>query len=951
MAQGEREQLGLLIKARREGLGLTQVELAERAGLSVETIRNYERGKGPQSSYWHTIRKLTAALELTPARAEYEQFVRLARPQNGERNHSKDRRAWLIDRVRTIWVAGVLDQRLEGLEFINLGMTPMSDAGGQPSSALVSALGAPSVHGPAGPSILEVFDALADALLIAGKAGSGKTVMLLALAKVLLGRAKSDRESPIPVVLPLASWASAQLPLDQWLADELGRLYLVPRELAQQLIDEEGLVLLLDGLDEVRPEQRDACIMAINTFRQTNRSRLVVTCRTSAYQALPTKPDVDGALELQPLSDTQVQAVLTRAGSRLAAVRDALQSENTESSQTPSPATPGGKLRELATSPLMLSIIVLLYSGVDPDELPAYRSLEAQRRNLLDAYLSQMLGRPDYPSYSAHQTRAVLQWLAQQLQCNGQTLFFLDRLQPNWLPLETAQRAYYLVDRLGGGLLAGLILCLGYAAVVVAYGASQQLGATYWAGLLPDLLLMLLVGGMLGGLFGGHPDRQPEDTSVFWSQVRERVIGWMSGGLLLGAVFLAVTADIPSAIMCSLIGALGGLLMGRPTLGMRSVVLVDERQWSWERTVRQLPAYLSAGVVVGLLVGFFVGQVDGLLGQLLPPLTASVVAGILTGMLASAIFGVTYRDDEEQVMPNQGIWRSGRNALRSSLEGALGGALFGALVMAGPVSWVITALIGGLLGALACGGTTVISHVALRLVIWQFTPFPLRGMRFLEHAVERGVLQRVGGGYQFLHPLLRDHLAWEATTAAAPVYGLGMRMKGGPHRARLSRGSRLAAVSFILVALGLGALVIPRGQSETRVLAQPDLIIDTTQPGYAGMATSRSDVSSGDTVTVLASGTMAIGPWSRHVGPAGVDRGGLGFPLGNVFKRQRDFPTGALLCRVAGEESWRLCGEYAQFVSATRGPLEFLVNDIAIQLHEGSFMVAIRTEASQAQMP
>jgi len=954
MSQTEHRTIGELIRARREKLGLTQAALAERAGLSVDSIGDYERGTGAKSFYWDTIKKLAAALELAPGTAEYEEFVRLAREQTVERGRGKDRRAWLIGQVRAFWVDGVLEQRLRGLEYINLRMVVVPDPAGGSSAALDTALSNPSVHGPSGPSIFEVFDALQGTLLIVGNAGSGKTVMLLAITKALLNRTRGNSEARIPIFVPLGSWADAQPSLARWLEDELARIYLVSRELCQQLLDDVGIVLLLDGLDEVRPEHRDSCIAAINTFRRKYPCRLVISCRTNAYKMLPGKLDVDGALELQPLSDAQVDAALYRAEKRVATVRKMLQEEDAELVQAQDVAQPGGKLRELAASPLMLSIIVQLYDGVTRDEFPSYRSLKSQRSHLLDAYLARMLGRQDYSSYSAYHTRhtrAALSWLAQQLQRTGQTLFFLDQIQPAWLASQSAQRAYYLMDRLCGALIGGLILSLGFAGVVTAYGLIRQLGATYWSGLLPDLLLMLSIGAMLGGLFGGHPERHSAGVPVFWTQVRDRVIGWVSGGLLLGTVVFVITASIPSALVCSLMGALAGLLMGRPTLRGRLVVLVEERRWSWERTLRLLPAYLSAGIVVGLLIGLLVGQVDGLLGQLLPPLTASIVAGLLTGLLASAIFGVTYRDDEEKAVPNQGIWRSGRNAIRSGLEGALGGALFGALVMAGPVSWIITALIVGLIGALACGGITVISHLALRLVIWQHTPFPLRSVRFLEHAVERGVLQRVGGGYQFLHPLLREHLARESDGAALQEGTIGSRLGGGRGQTWSSSWRTFAGFTLILVAVWVGALLITRGQPVTNVLAQPHLIIDAAAPGYVGVEVANDGVRPGDTVTVIASGVMAIGPWSRNVGPAGIDRGGLGFPLGDVFKRERDFPTGALLCRVVGEQAWRLCGVRVQFVSTTQGTLEFLVNDVATQRHEGRYLIAITVQSPQVQVP
>jgi transcriptional regulator with XRE-family HTH domain len=56
---------GEWLRQQREGAGLTQEELAERAGLSVRTIRNLESGSGqPQL---RSVRSLTAALGIPEA--------------------------------------------------------------------------------------------------------------------------------------------------------------------------------------------------------------------------------------------------------------------------------------------------------------------------------------------------------------------------------------------------------------------------------------------------------------------------------------------------------------------------------------------------------------------------------------------------------------------------------------------------------------------------------------------------------------------------------------------------------------------------------------------------------------------------------------------------------------------------------------------------------------------
>ena len=124
---------------------------------------------------------------------------------------------------------------------------------------------------PAGTSMLEIFQeiGMGRSLLILGAPGSGKTTMLLELTRQLIERAREDVTEPIPVVFNLSSWTN-QLTLSDWLARELNMIYAVPKKVASVWVNENKILLLLDGLDEVRRESRDKCVDAINKFRKEN---------------------------------------------------------------------------------------------------------------------------------------------------------------------------------------------------------------------------------------------------------------------------------------------------------------------------------------------------------------------------------------------------------------------------------------------------------------------------------------------------------------------------------------------------------------------------------------------------------------------------------------------------------------------------------------------------------
>jgi predicted NACHT family NTPase len=206
----------------------------------------------------------------------------------------------LLKRLRETWISGVLEKSLYHEARLELVLKEVKD---QRQETL-----------PPGTQVIQKFDELGQGgtMLILGEPGSGKTTTLLELAQDLLERAEQDADAPLPVVLHLAAWKRSDRKksgwsrfgesrpepqkFKDWVLEELKnsrvmegltgeyRDYRVPGAVAQSWIDEQRLVLLLDGLDEVVPEQREGCVAAINEFRQAySLVEMVVCCRRTDY--------------------------------------------------------------------------------------------------------------------------------------------------------------------------------------------------------------------------------------------------------------------------------------------------------------------------------------------------------------------------------------------------------------------------------------------------------------------------------------------------------------------------------------------------------------------------------------------------------------------------------------------------------------------------------------------
>ena len=349
----------------------------------------------------------------------------------------------LLNKVKQYWIKGVLEKSLYSKGLIDLGLEERLDAVKRPSSIVQEIPNKSGQTLPEGKSVSDVFNQMGTGrtLLILGEPGAGKTITLLKLAQELIARTEKDFSQPIPVVLNLSSWGNKQQTIADWLIEELNSTYQISKALGKVWIEDQQILLLLDGLDEVKIERRETCIRAINEFMQEHGLiEIVVTSRIRDYEALSTRLQLQGAICLQSLTFQQVNQYLDRAGEQLEAVKTLLQEDTT--------------LQELAKSPLTLSVMTLAYKGKKLQDLPNTGSKEERRKHLFDAYIERMFKRRKYePRYSEVQAMRWLIWLAQQMFHKSQTVFLLERIQPTWLSNRVQKILYQFVNWLVGVII------------------------------------------------------------------------------------------------------------------------------------------------------------------------------------------------------------------------------------------------------------------------------------------------------------------------------------------------------------------------------------------------------------------------------------------------------------------------------------------------------------------
>jgi len=479
--------------------------------------------------------------------------------------------------------------------------------------------------------IVEVFDKsdIQGKLLILGEPGSGKTTELLHLAKDLVKRALKNDSLPIPLILELSAWDENK-PFERWIAEMVKQRHGIPKSITQQWLQQDDILPLLDGLDELGLVNQKKCIQAINGFlAERSRYGLIVCCRREEYEAGQVMLDrLNGAVYLEPLRPDQIQTFFQQLNrSRLWA---ALQNTQT--------------LLDLARLPLFLSMLVVAYRG-EPITSEA---------ELFDAFITQKLKEGNsgiYPPNKRpghHQTLIYLMWLAQQLEHVSETEFLIEGLQPSLLDEDKGEISLYvlvvvLIDLLILGLVVGLTFWLrGWINSKLGEGSNDSL----LLGL--SLGLSFVVNGLALGVIA---------LSSWWRsglsaplQINEKVdfsfyLGLRKGlktaivfGVLMGTVIgigfgialgrdAGITFGWTTGVMNGLIfGLIKGLIVGLRTEA------TDEKK-NPNQGVRKLSRNsLMGGIIIGFIFGVLFGSLGGK--------TIGITAGMIFGIIATVSLGL-----------------------------------------------------------------------------------------------------------------------------------------------------------------------------------------------------------------------------------------------------------------------------------------------------------------------
>jgi len=466
----------------------------------------------------------------------------------------------LLERVRRLWVEPVRGRALVATGELPLRTVAVPELGGGPAA---------DVGDGGAESLADALHALVLGVVLVGEPGAGKTVRLLGVADALFRRARENVDPTLPVVLNLSGYPGFDGTFAEWLVHELVAKYALPRDQAERWLGEGRLALLLDGLDEVSPEQRGRCAAAIDALRAARPTPYLVTCREENYRALSPRLSADLVVRLCPLAPETLDAALQGPGAPagVAALANA------------DPAL-AAQLR----NPLLLSLSARL---ADRLEGPP----EGLRERLYALTLAHALDRPPpLPPVDRGRAEAGLRWLAAAMERAGRTDLWLEELQAAWLP-SRGQR----VAAVGLGVAAAYGL-----SIIVNLAASRVAQLPAASGLFFGILAVTAAFVIQGG-FQVVP---MEAMRWSWPRVRTWIprnlaLGVVTGGLhgLIGDLW----ADLLLGVATGLLGlsAIGLVPSGRERRGEPG----DGLRESLRNAVLMAPL---VGVVIGAPVGYLV---------------------------------------------------------------------------------------------------------------------------------------------------------------------------------------------------------------------------------------------------------------------------------------------------------------------------------------------------------
>ncbi|MFD4763892.1 helix-turn-helix domain-containing protein [Streptomyces sp. NPDC058439] len=755
------ETLGALVRQLRKQAGLTQFQLAERAGLGESTVRRIETDR-PFDHRLGTINRIADALDAGP-----EDRRRLSALSGGTvpeapvppppepppppRDHGPlaDAAEELARESRRRWRREEAQHRVHHPFALPVRWQQVSaGVADQSANAHLLAPGEactePDLSGDLR-RVAEIYRRVPSGrLVVLGRAGSGKSILAVRFALDLLdARTRNER---VPVIFSLGAWNPTTVALRDWLIARLLRDYphlarRVPsgKTLAADLLDDDLVLPVLDGFDELAEDLRAPALEALNLAQLP----LVLTSRHAEFTPAVREAHAPLAaavvLELRDLDLDDLRGYLPRTDPALPGPADTDgQGATWEAVLDPAQTAESAGRANLAAAlrtPLMIALARTMYSD-HPDRRPGelldtarFPDPDAIEEHLLAGFVPAVYRpRPTERFDTAH--RRPGSWDAERAErwlghlADHLTRLGRERQDLTWWEVGTG------MSRLSRTVIIAVLAGIAFGVTTAIGNVPVDLVATSHSlrfAVVRGLLVGVLHGLAAGTLFG----------LVYWHASARAALRPSPVRMRLG---IGTPTTRRNARIRFLIGLLGG------AAGMALLILVDEGLVAPLGLADGQGASIAAGLVFVVPIALSIGLVFGLIALFEAPVRTETVVS------PADLLHIDRRNVAYHLL----TW---------TLVLGIGVGLVNGIVY-GPLRGFEVGLVFGLEGAFGAGlgyGLSLTAWgqwVALARIWLPLTgQLPWALIAFLDDAHQRGVLRQVGAVYQFRHAWIQNHLS------------------------------------------------------------------------------------------------------------------------------------------------------------------------------------------------
>lgn len=549
-------------------------------------------------------------------------------------------------------------------------------------------------------NIIDILGENSGYLLIVGGPGSGKTITLYELAKYLISKAKNNPKEPIPIIFDLSSWYNQSI--EKWLVSEIEESYTISSQKVSYLIKNRHIIPLLDGLDQVDKFQQCKCIKAINDFiKEFEPKYLVVSCcEEKDKNTLQIK--LNGAIYLHPLDQRQIHNYLVYIG------KSELWNDIQDKSY----------ILELIKNPLFLSMMLIITKQESNIEnwKSYYDDKSESYRFLFDNYIMEKLKNDKF--ITIKKAKKWLKILAKNLKNDSNNYLLIEKIQPNeWLISNNQKTIYHLIVTLITSIIIYLIVYIIISLKSDNFNINNQfnIGKIKLCWLILSILISYLVSICNSEIKPVETLKIPSIKEIIENILKFPALKQLISPLINNSLNSLFFNDF--GISSNFLQMF--LRLERSSLGLITIQIIRKLMPVPELRGSDLKIeernIVNKGIKNSGKNGVLVAVIFGLL---------CFIIGLILELVSNFQNSNPFNTNELKLIFSSGM------------------------------CW---GLIGGLIGGLFSGLLAYIQHFALRFIIACNGQLPWHYVRFLNYATKQRILQREGGCYRFIHPLLQKH--------------------------------------------------------------------------------------------------------------------------------------------------------------------------------------------------